>query len=203
MTGTLQARGPGGKSGAKKTRNLGAPRASYYRMNPQRALRLSLLSIGLAIPVAASFAQDSTNQPPPPPPPAAPETSPGEGAPPPQHRHGGGFVLEDLTQKLNLTADQQKSVGDAIKSGREQMKTLRSDDSLSDEDRRAKGRELMAATRAQIRALLTPEQQAIFDKIPTRGQRPPPADGAPPANPPPADGAAPAGPPPAGAPPSN
>jgi Spy/CpxP family protein refolding chaperone len=180
-------------------------------MNPQKALRLSLLSIGLAIPAAASFAQDATNQPPPPAP-AAPETAPAEGtlAPPPRRRWG--YTLEDLTQKLTLTADQQKSVGDAIKSGREQMKALRDDEALSDDDRRAKGRELMASTRAAIRALLTPEQQAIFDKIPTRGERrapPPPADGAPPANPPPSDGMAPANPPPAdgtapaGAPPSN
>jgi Spy/CpxP family protein refolding chaperone len=171
-------------------------------MNPQKALRLSILSIGLALPVAAIFAQDTANQPPPPPP-SAPDASPGEGAPPPRRR--GGYVLEDLTQKLNLTPDQQKSVGDAIKSGREQMKALRSDDSLSDDDKRAKGRELMASTKAAIRALLTPDQQAIFDKIPMRGQRPPPppADGSAPANPPPADSAPPANPPPAGTPPSN
>jgi Spy/CpxP family protein refolding chaperone len=174
-------------------------------MNPQKVLRLSLLSIGLALPAAASFAQDSTSQPPPPAP-SAPETSPGEGtqAPPPRRR--GGFVLEDLTQKLNLTADQQKTVGDAIKSGRDQMRAIRSDDSLSDDDKRAKSREANAATKAAIRALLTPDQQAIFDKLPARGERPPPpppADGTAPANPPPADSAPPANPPPAGAPPSN
>jgi Spy/CpxP family protein refolding chaperone len=172
-------------------------------MNPNKALRLSLLSIGLALPVAAVFAQDTANQPAPPPP-SAPDTSPGEGAPPP-HRRGGGYVLEDLTQKLSLTADQQKSVGDAIKSGREQMKALRDDDSLSDDDRRAKGRELMASTKAAIRALLTADQQAIFDKLPTRGghRPPPPADGAAPGNPPPSDSAPPANPPASGAPPSN
>jgi hypothetical protein len=114
------------------------------------------------------------------------------------------MTLEELTQKLNLTADQQKSVGAALSSGREQLKALRDDDSLSDDDKRAKARELMGATRAQIRALLTPDQQAIFDKLPTRGQRPPPpADGTGPASPPPSDGSAPASPPPAnGAPPA-
>ena len=126
--------------------------------------------------------------------PAAPDTSPAEGAQPPPPRRRGGFVLEELTAKLNLTADQQKTVGEAIKSGREQMKAVRDDDSLSDDDKRAKSRELMAATRAQIRALLTPDQQAIFDKMPTRGGRPP--------GPPPADGAPPANPPAAGTPPS-
>jgi Spy/CpxP family protein refolding chaperone len=174
-------------------------------MNPQKALRLSLLSIGLAIPAAAVLAQDSTSQPPPPAP-AAPETSPAEGAqPPPPPRHRGGYTLEDLTQKLSLTADQQKSVGDAIKSGHEQMKALRDNDALSDDDKRAKGKELMASTKAAIRALLTPEQQAIFDKIPTRGEHrppPPPADGSAPATPPAGDGMAPANPPPSGPPPA-
>jgi Spy/CpxP family protein refolding chaperone len=175
-----------------------------YSMNPQKVVRLYLLSAALAIPAAVSFAQDSTSQPPPPVP-AAPDASPGEGAQPPPHRRRGGYSLEDLTQKLSLTADQQKSVGAAINSGRDQMKALRDDDSLSDDDKRAKGRELMAATKAQIRALLTPDQQAIFDKLPTRGQRPPPppADGSAPANPPPSDSSAPANPPPAnGAPPA-
>jgi hypothetical protein len=154
-------------------------------MNPQKAIRLSLLSIGLALPAAISFAQDSATQPPPPMP-AAPDAPPAEGAQPPRRR--GGYVLEELTAKLSLTADQQKSVGAAIKSGRDQMKAVRDDDSLSDDDKRAKGREIMGATKAQIRALLTPDQQAIFDKMPMRGGRPPappPADGAPAANPPP------------------
>jgi Spy/CpxP family protein refolding chaperone len=164
-------------------------------MNPNKALRLSLLSIGLALPVVAAFAQDTANQPAPPPP-TAPDTSPGEGAPPPHRR--GGYVLEELTEKLTLTADQQKSVGEAIRSGREQMKALRNDDSLSDDDKRAKGRELMASTKAAIRALLTPAQQAIFDTLPARGghRPPPPADGTPPAVPPPADSMPPANPPP-------
>jgi Spy/CpxP family protein refolding chaperone len=152
-------------------------------MNPQKVLRLSLLSLGFAIPAAASFAQDTST------PPAA---APAPDAPPadaPQPRRRGGYVLEDLTAKLNLTADQQKSVGDAIKAGRDNMRAIRGDDSLSDDDKRAKSRAAMAATKAQIRALLTPDQQAIFDKLPARGGPPPapPADGAPPANPPPSN----------------
>jgi hypothetical protein len=151
-------------------------------MNPQKALRLSLLSIGLALPAAASFAQDSGSQPPPPAAPA-PETPPADGAQPPPRRRGGGFVLEELTQKLTLTADQQKTVGEAIKAGRDQMRSIRGDDSLSDDDKRTKSRAVNAATRAQIRALLTADQQAIFDKMPARGgpPPPPPADGTPPA----------------------
>src|SRR5208283_25395 len=142
---------PGASPGPENTKP-GPLLGVLQTMNPQRVLRLSLLSIGLAIPAAASLAQDSASQPPPPAP-AAPETAPAEGTQPPPRRREG-FVLEDLTQKLNLTADQQKSIGDAIKSSREQMKALRDDESLSDDDKRAKRRELMGTTRAQIRALL-------------------------------------------------
>jgi Spy/CpxP family protein refolding chaperone len=167
-------------------------------MKPQTAVNLSLLSIGLALTAGTSLAQDAANAP------AAPsDGTQAVPTPAPEH-HGrrGGFVLEELTQKLSLTPDQQKQVGDLIKSSREQLKTLHEDDSMSDEDKRAKMKEITSATRSQIRAVLTPEQQAIFDKLPTRGPRPP--QGAAPGGtpPPPADGAPPANPPPASPPPS-
>jgi Spy/CpxP family protein refolding chaperone len=176
-------------------------------MKPHIAVNLSLLSIGLALSAGASLAQDTASAPAPTPPPGA--SSDGTQAAPtpaPEHHRGGrgGYVLEDLTQKLSLTADQQKQVGDLIKSSREQMKALRSDDSMSDEDKRAKGKEIMATTKSQIRALLTPAQQAIFDTLPTRGPKGPPPGAAPGDNPPPppAD-APPAGPAPTSPPPSN
>ena len=152
-------------------------------MRPQIALNLSLLSIGLAFTAGSSLAQDTSNPPPPP---------PAEGtqqAPPPGRGRRGGFVLEELTQKLSLTAGQQKQVGDIIKAGREQAKAVRDDDSLSDDDKRAKNREIMGNTRSQIRAALTPDQQKIFDTLPVRGPRPqnPPPGGAPSDNPPPAN----------------
>jgi Spy/CpxP family protein refolding chaperone len=108
-------------------------------------------------------------------------------------------VLEELTQKLSLTPDQQKQVGDIIKAGREQMRTIHENDSLSDDDKRAQMKQATSATRAQIRAVLTPDQQKIFDTLPTRGPRPqnPPPGGAPSDSPPPAN------PPAAGTPPSS
>jgi Spy/CpxP family protein refolding chaperone len=160
-------------------------------MKPQFALKLSLLSLGLALSARISPAQDTSSAPPPAPPTGAPDAAPADGAqpppPPPEHHRGHGFVLEELTKKLGLTPDQQKQVGDIIKAGREQMKALHDDDSMSDEDKRAKMKEDMADTKAQIRAVLTAEQQKIFDTLPTRGPRP--------QNPPPADAPTPTPPP--------
>jgi hypothetical protein len=84
---------------------------------------------------------------------------------------GEGYVLEDLTAKLTLTADQQKSVGGIIENGHSQAKALRGDDSLSKEDRRAKMKEIMTTTHDQIRTALTPDQQKIFDTLPVPGVR--------------------------------
>jgi periplasmic protein CpxP/Spy len=147
-------------------------------MKPQTAVNLSLLSIGLALTAGTSVAQDAANAPAPTSPSAAPSDGT-QAAPPEHHGRRGGFVLEELTQKLTLTPDQQKQVGDLIKSSREQMKALHEDDSMSDDDKRAKMKEITSTTRTQIRALLTPAQQAIFDTLPTRGAKPPkPTEGA-------------------------
>lgn len=140
------------------------------------AVSLSLLSIGLAL-SAASLLADDTPSTPPPTPPANPPASPGDGSQPtpppePHHRRMRGYVLADLTAKLGLTADQQKAIGAIIENTRSQGKAVRDDDTLSKDDRRAKMMEIMKAAHDQIRAALTPDQQATFDAMPGPGGRP-------------------------------
>lgn len=134
---------------------------------------LSLISAGLALSLAPARADDASNPPVPPPAPAGQDTSPGAGqTPPPHHRRmHPAFVLGELTAKLGLTADEQKSVGAVIADSDGQLKALREDDSIAKEDKRAKMKTIVETTRGQIRALLTPAQQAIFDTLPTRGER--------------------------------
>jgi hypothetical protein len=139
---------------------------------------LSLLSAGLVLCVASARADDPANPPVPP----APATTPADGqapAPPAHRRHmRPAFVLGELTAKLGLTADEQKSVGSIIANCDSQLKALRQDDSVSKEDKRAQMKTILDTTRGQIRAALTPAQQAIFDTLPTHGEKP---QGAPPA----------------------
>src|SRR5450631_1028552 len=60
----------------------------------------------------------------------------------PEHGRGGHFDPEKrtemLTKQLKLTSDQQPKVLDILKSSQSQMQSLRSDSSLSQDDRRAK-----------------------------------------------------------------
>jgi Spy/CpxP family protein refolding chaperone len=132
-------------------------------MKTKNLFELSLLLATLAITPAVSRAQDASAPTPTP-------TAPADGAPPPANhggpRRGGGYNLKELTAKLNLTADQQKTIGDIIRTARSQSKEVRDDDSLSAEDKRSKMREIFTNEKAQIREALTPEQQATFDAMP-------------------------------------
>lgn len=87
--------------------------------------------------------------------------------------------MQMLDEKLHLT-DAQKAQITALWSAAEQQgKALRAADSLSKEDRRAKMGEIMKSTHDQVRAVLTPDQQKIFDAMPPpeRGHRGPPKGG--------------------------
>lgn len=102
------------------------------------------------------------------------------------HRHmDPAKQTEMLTKHLNLTADQQPKVLDILKTQQSQMESLRSDTSLSQEDRHSKMMDIHKTSNDQIRALLTPDQQKKFDEMQSRhehwqghqqGQAPPASD---------------------------
>ncbi len=141
--------------------------------------RLLLLALGLALPAAARAVDTAATVQPPPTPGIG--TSPADAAPEHPRRGHGGFVLAELTEKLGLTADQQKTVAGIIASNRSQAKELRSDESLSKADRHQKMLAVREATRGRIRAALTPAQQKLFDALPANANAggPPPAPPAP------------------------
>ena len=144
-------------------------------MRPILSIRALALAAGLALPAYTALCDDSSAPPQPPPAPPPPQTSPsdGGGAPGPRHRMGPGYSLEELTSKLALTADQQKTVGGIIDSARSQSRALRNDTTLSWDDKRDKMRQIAKSAHDQIRAALTPDQQKQFDALPPpHGARP-------------------------------
>ena len=74
--------------------------------------------------------------------------------------------LQQLDEKLKLTDAQKQQIQAIWAASEQQGKALHKDESLSKEDRRAKMREIMKANRAQVRAVLTPDQQTTFDAMP-------------------------------------
>lgn len=67
-------------------------------------------------------------------------------------------MMQQFTSKLNLTSDQQQKISVIFEEARAKMNALR-------EEMRPKFQEIRTTTKAQIRALLTPDQQARFDKM--------------------------------------
>jgi len=77
----------------------------------------------------------------------------------------------ELTRHLNLTAEQQTKVRQALESERSQMQSVHQDSSLSQPDRHAKMTEIRQNTDAQIRGLLDSTQQKKWDEMQARREQ--------------------------------
>jgi Spy/CpxP family protein refolding chaperone len=70
-----------------------------------------------------------------------------------------------LAKRLNLTTDQQQQLLPILTSRDQQVAALRSDNSLSREDRHAKMKSIRESTDSQIRALLNDQQKQAYDQM--------------------------------------
>jgi periplasmic protein CpxP/Spy len=73
--------------------------------------------------------------------------------------------LQMLSEKLNLTDDQKAKLKPILQDQMQQMKVVREDSSLSQEQKRAKMKSIHESLHDQINAVLTPEQQAKFKQM--------------------------------------
>jgi Spy/CpxP family protein refolding chaperone len=78
--------------------------------------------------------------------------------------------VKNLTEKLSLTDDQQAKVKTILEDTRSQMMKAMQDDSMSREDKMAKGRSLREASNGKIRDLLTDDQKKKFDDMQKEAQ---------------------------------
>jgi periplasmic protein CpxP/Spy len=173
----------------------------------KRTLKIALFAAGFAVAAWPALRAADESAPAQPPPPSAGGGNNGPEGRPGHWRRDPTEQTQHLTQALGLTQAQSDQVLAIFKDEAAQRQALRGDDSLSRNDMRTKMRELMKASQAKIRALLTPDQQKSFDAMPRPGRNgkdggpghgnlPPPSAGdAPPPPPPPGDT-----PPPASAP---
>ncbi|PYJ71132.1 MAG: hypothetical protein DME75_07955 [Verrucomicrobia bacterium] len=72
--------------------------------------------------------------------------------------HGHGFGLQGMTEKLNLTSDQQTKVQPIIDGAKPQIAAIH-------QEAMQKMKAVMDSTVSQIRPLLTPDQQKKLDDI--------------------------------------
>jgi Spy/CpxP family protein refolding chaperone len=106
-----------------------------------------LLSLGmaaaLAVPVILAKPQDA---------PAAKSEAKGMGM------HGD--KLQAAVEGLNLTDDQKAKVKDIFADAKTQRQTVMNDSSLTDDQKKAKMKEMHAGVMAKLNGVLTPDQQA-------------------------------------------
>ena len=82
--------------------------------------------------------------------------------------HGKASVderVQHLTQKLNLTSDQQAKVKSILEDQHNQMASLKQDTSMSEQDRHAKFQQIHQDTQQKIRGVLNDDQKAKFDQM--------------------------------------
>ena len=82
-----------------------------------------------------------------------------------QQANGSCCTKQNPGCGLALTNDQKAQMKSIRENTRSQVKAVRSDNSLTQDQKKAKIKEIMESSRAQIRQILTPEQQAKFDKM--------------------------------------
>ena len=84
------------------------------------------------------------------------QAQPGPGAG--GHGHGHGFGVQRITEKLDLTSDQQTKVQPIIEGAKPQITAIH-------QEAMQKTKAVMDSTLSQIRPLLTPDQQKKLDDI--------------------------------------
>jgi len=119
-----------------------------------------LVSLGmvaaLAVPLALAKSQDAS----------APQASSKE-----MGMRGG---LQAAVESLNLTDDQKAKVKDIFADAKTKRQAVSNDTSLSDDQKKAKLKELHEGTMAKLNAVLTPDQQTeLKSKIEAAKAKPP------------------------------
>jgi hypothetical protein len=130
------------------------------------------LTLGVS---ATAIAQEPAS-----PPPDQAQGGPGGGGP---RRMDPNKQLEHMTQALDLTADQQSQIKPVLIDRQQKLQTLFQDQSMSEDDRRAKARSVVEESNSKIESVLNDQQKQKFAAMQQhmrRGPGGPPPGGAPP-----------------------
>lgn len=109
-----------------------------------------LLFLGFSVPARAQYGGSQQS---------APQAQSGT------HQGQRGNRLEWLSEELNLTDAQKAKVKPILEDQEKQMRALRADTSLSQEQKHEKMMQLHETTHSQINGILTPDQQKKFAQL--------------------------------------
>jgi Spy/CpxP family protein refolding chaperone len=77
-------------------------------------------------------------------------------------------ITQRIARKLGLTAEQKSQLKTVRQSTAAALKAIRADGSLTPDQKKTKARDILAASRTQMRSVLTPEQQQKFQHLRAR-----------------------------------
>ena len=120
----------------------------------------ALIKISVLAATLAAFAIPSTYAADAAPAPAPAAKHPGMG--PLQRR---AAIRRQVLHRLKLSEDQKAQLKAGQAKTRDAVKAVRADTSLTPEQKKAKVRETLQTARAEMRSVLTPDQQAKLDRI--------------------------------------
>ena len=133
------------------------------RIDMHKVKFVLILGAALGLSATCLSAQDQSGQPQP------GQPQPGQSQGGGHHRRGGQVntdkMLARMTQKLNLSADQQSQLKPILADRQKQIQALRADSSLTPDDRRAKGKQVMQATNGQIEGILNDQQKQQWQQM--------------------------------------
>jgi Spy/CpxP family protein refolding chaperone len=136
-------------------------------MKLSKTMFLAALTAASLFAAGSAFGQDATTN--------APAAGASTNAPP-----RGMRGRMDIAKMLNLTDEQKAQVQPILDAQRQKARDIMQDDSLSQDDKRAKMKEIRDDTTAQLKPILTPEQFQKWQTMQTRMRRmSPPPGGAP------------------------
>ena len=82
-----------------------------------------------------------------------------------EHHATAESRLEEMSKQLSLTDDQKAKLKPILQDEAQQMQAVYHDASLSEDQKKAKAKEIHAAFKPQINGVLTPDQQKQWEEM--------------------------------------
>ena len=82
-----------------------------------------------------------------------------------EHQATAESRLEEMSKQLNLTDDQKAKLKPILQDEAQQLQAVHNDASLSQDQKKAKAKEIHAAFKPQVNNVLTPDQQKQWKEM--------------------------------------